>query len=205
MNFPFQLYVLDTETTGLSQKDGCEIIELSICRINDGVQKTWCMRPKNYEAIQPEALRINGHKLEDLKWATAYGRETYREVSKVLPDVEAFFMEDCESPDNRVLIGQNVGFDLEFLQAMWKAEGVADAFPFGLRPKMIDTMQLMIFLDVLDNKKEQYYNLGSLIKRYGVKNAKAHSASADTTATKELFLAILKDLKNKTKNASDLQ
>lgn len=199
MNFPFQLYVLDTETTGLSLEKGSEIIELSIYRINDDQQKSWCIKPKNYDAIQSDALRINGHKLDDLKWLTAFGRETYREANKVLPDIEMFFLEDNDAPTNRILIGQNAIFDLGFLQDLWKRENTINTFPFGDRPKIIDTLQLALFLDLLENKKSDFYNLGSLIKKYSIKNSKAHSAAADTLATKELFLAQLEDVKGRLK------
>lgn len=187
MNLPFSVYVLDVETTGLNDQTN-EIVELSIFRLNDGVQKTWCIKPTKYDTISSDALRVNGHKLADLKWETAYGKETYREMGKVLPEVENFFMEDGEDCSGRILAGQNVGFDLQFLREMWQREGVIDTFPFGDRPKMIDTLQLALFLDLIKGKREQYYNLGSLVERYGVKKLKAHSASQDTIMTKEVLL-----------------
>lgn len=191
MELPFVVYLLDTETTGLDSSQH-EIVELSISRLNDGVQRTWYLKPDKYETIQDEALRINGHKLEDLKWQTAFGRETYKETSKVLPDIENFFMEDGDSADGRILAGQNVSYDLDFLRAMWKGAGTSETFPFGGRPRMIDTLQIAFFLDLVKGKKEQFYNLGGLVERYGVKKIKAHKAENDVIMTKDVLLAQMK-------------
>lgn len=196
MDLPFVIYILDTETSGLDQNKN-SIIELSIFRLNDNVHRTWCLKPHPKDDITADALRINHHKLEDLTWQTAFGRETYREPSKVLPEIENLFLEDGDSPDRRVLVGQNVGFDLLFIKELWSRENSLDTFPFGDRPKIIDTLQLALFLDIVKNEKNQYYNLGNLIKKYGIKNSKTHSASSDTLATKELFLAQCKEVKSK--------
>lgn len=196
MSLPFAIYILDTETTGLDPLTN-EVIEISIYRLNDNVQRTWCIKPDKYDTISPDSLRINGHKIQDLKHQTEFGKETYQVLKKVLPDIENFFMEDGEASDARILVGQNCSFDLGFIKEMWLKENTMDTFPFGNRPKMIDTMQLALFLDLVNGERSQYYNLGSLIKKYGIKNTKAHSATADTLATKELFMAQLNYTKSK--------
>lgn len=188
MELPFIVYVLDTETTGLNNKVN-EIIELSILRLNDNVQQTWCIKPTRYDVIEQDALRVNGHKLADLKWETAYGRETYKEMSKVLPDIENFFMSDGEDSGTRILCGQNVNYDLQFLREMWTKANTIETFPFGDRPKIIDTLQLALFLDLVKGSKEPYYNLSSLVERYGLKKLKAHTASQDVLMTKDVLLA----------------
>lgn len=190
----FSLYVADTETTGLSDLDH-SIIEISILRVNDNVQRTWCIAPHRFDTIQMDALRINGHRIEDLKHLTEYGKNTYKSARDVIPDIENFFADDAEPAENRILVGQNPGFDLGFMQEMWKREGSLDMFPFGSRPFTLDTRQIQVFLDLAFDEAEDYYNLGSLIKRYGVKNTKAHTAAADTLATKEVFMGQLNKIK----------
>lgn len=199
--FKFELYCLDTETTGLSHTDN-EIVELSIYRFSDQSQRTWCMQPKKLHTIQADALRINGHKLEDLSHMTAYGKATYLDPMKVIPQIENWFLEDGVTDADRVLVGQNPNFDCQFLQALWRQENCSDTFPFGKRPFTIDTREIALFIDLLEGTRSEYYNLGSLIKKFGIKNSKAHTAEADTVATKELFLAQLDYVKSKFKRSN---
>jgi DNA polymerase III epsilon subunit-like protein len=191
MSFKFELYFADTETTGLDDLKN-EIIELSIYRLSDDSQRTWCLKPSKYDTIQPDALRVNGHKLEDLKHATKFGEETYLPPAKVIPDIENWFLGDGAAPEDRILIGQNPRFDLGFLQKLWKQENSMETFPFGNRPFTIDTRELTLFLDLAFGTRSQYYNLGSLVEKYKVKKLKAHRAAEDTIMTRDVFLAQLK-------------
>jgi len=198
MAFKFELYFADTETTGLSHLNN-EIIELSIYRLSDDSQRTWCIKPAKYDTIQPDALRVNGHKLEDLKHQTAFGKETYKEPNQVIPDIENWMLLDGMAAEDRILIGQNPRFDLEFLQDLWRDQGSMETFPWGNRPFTVDTRELAVFIDLLEGSRSQYYNLGSLIKKYNIKNSKAHTAASDTLATKELFMAQLNHIQSKIK------
>ena len=104
-----------------------------------------------------------------------------------LVEVENWFLEDLVAPTDRILLGQNCIFDLQFLQTLWKTYASLETFPFGKRPALLDTMQIARFLDIVDGKRNDFYNLGSLVERYGVKKEKAHQAAADTRMTKEVF------------------
>jgi DNA polymerase III alpha subunit (gram-positive type) len=198
MKYPFEIYGLDCETTGLSYLDH-EIIEMSFYRLSDDSQKTWCLKPANPDKCEQEALRINGHKIEDLKHQTKFGVETYRDPGLVLVEVENWFLEDCVAPTDRILLGQNCIFDLQFLQSLWKTYASLETFPFGKRPALLDTMQIARFLDIVEGKRNDFYNLGSLVDRYGVKKEKAHQAAADTRMTKEVFLAQLRKVQEEKK------
>ncbi len=195
----FVLYVLDTETTTLDHQNG-DIIELSIIRLNDDTQKTWTIKPENVQAISAEALRVNGHKLEDITHQTAVGKSTYRSRDKVIIEIENWIMEDNASSSDRVLCGQNPFFDLQFLQKLWESCDTTDTFPFGKRPFLIDTRQLDLILDIAQDKRSDYYNLASLVKKYGVKSEKAHKADADTRMTKEVLVNQLQLLSKALKN-----
>jgi len=186
----FEIYFADTETTGLL--DSNEIIELSLYRWSDNAQRTWCLKPKRHDNISTDALRVNGHRLEDITHKTKFGQETYLEPSRVVAEVEVWMLSDGLSSDDRVLCGQNVKFDLGMLERLWKQENCHDTFPFGPRPFLLDTREIALFLDLAHGERSQYYNLASLIKKYGIKNSKAHTAESDTLATKELFVAQLK-------------
>jgi DNA polymerase III epsilon subunit-like protein len=182
MNFSF--YVTDIETTGLDSHLH-DIIELSMYRLSDDAQKTWCIKPLNFETIDPASLRINGHKLEDITHKTKEGRERYMEASAAIIDIENWMADDGLPAEKRFLIGQNVGFDKDRLEQLWIKLGSKDSFPIGRR--MIDTMVMELFFDYCKGDFAEGYSLKNLVKKYGVKNEKAHTAAADVKATKEVF------------------
>jgi len=190
----YAIYVCDTETTGLDPYKN-DVVELSILRMSDGIQKTWFIRPTNPENIEQAALRINGYKIEDLRHETKHGRETYRNPNEVIIEVENWIAEDCMPAENRVIVGQNVAFDYSMLRQLWVKCGSEDTFPFGRR--MMDTMMLEFTVDYANRSLAEGYSLHNLLKKYGIKNEKAHAAAADVRATKELFEKQIANLRQK--------
>jgi DNA polymerase III epsilon subunit-like protein len=180
----YVLYVADCESTGLDFTRH-DVIEVSFLRLSDKVQKTWLLKPTNSNNIETDALRINGHKLEDLLHQTKEGREKYQDPNKVIVEIENFINEDNIPVSNRVLCGQNINFDIQMLKQLWFKCGAEDSFPFGRR--YLDTMQIELFMDYCKSSFGEGYSLSNLIKKYGVKNEKAHTAAADTRATAEVF------------------
>lgn len=180
----YEIFLLDTETTGLDSHIH-DVIELSILRLSTGEQKTWSLKPTNLETIDPGALRINGHKIEDLRWETKLGRDTYREANEVLVEVENWLANDGLPSEKRIMCGQNVPFDRDMLQQLWIKCSSKDSFPFGRR--YIDTMVIELFLDFCKGEFAQGYSLSNLVKKYGITNSKAHTAASDTLATKQVF------------------
>lgn len=180
----YVIYVADTETTGLSILHN-DVIELSLYRLTDNVQKTWHIKPINYNTIDTGALRVNGHKLEDLKHQTKFGIDTYKDASKTIVEIENWISEDGMPAEKRILAGHNIAFDKNMLEQLWIKCDSKDTFPFGRRS--IDTMQIEFFMDWCKGSMAEGYSLNNLVKKYGVKNEKAHSAEADTKATKEVL------------------
>jgi len=179
----YAFYCCDTETTSLSL-DG-DIIELSILRMSDQSQKTWWFKPLNPDKIDPGALRVNGHKLEDLLWQTKEGRDKYLEPAPQLIEIENWLAEDNMPAEKRFLIGHNCSFDKDRMEVLWTRCHAKDSFPFGRR--YLDTMIVELFMSYAKGEFDEGYSLNNLTKKYGVKNEKAHSASADTLATKKVF------------------
>ncbi len=105
----YTLYWFDTETTGLNSD--CDIIELSLIRSTDYAQKTWWLKPINTNSIELGALRVNGHKLEDITWQTKTGKDTYRNPSEVIVEIENWVNEDMTPAEDRILVAHNVVFD----------------------------------------------------------------------------------------------
>jgi DNA polymerase III alpha subunit (gram-positive type) len=194
----YVIYVVDVETTGLDDRSN-DIIELSMHRLTDDVQKTWCIQPFNPNNIDPDSLRINGHKKENILHQTKEGRETYIDPNKVIIEVENWVIEDGVPTTQRILAGQNVGFDKNFLEQHWIKGKSKDSFPFGRR--MLDTMQIEFFLDLCKGKMSEGYSLNNLTKKYGLKNEKAHSAAADVKVTKDVLIKQIEFFKDKLKDA----
>jgi len=182
----YVIYVADVETTGLDNRIN-DVIELSLHRMTDDVQKTWCIKPFNPDAIDPDSLRINGHKREDLLHQTKEGRERYLDPVKLIVEIENWTMEDGAPTANRILAGQNVGFDVGFLEQMWIKAKARDSFPFSVK-RQLDTMQIEFFMDLCRGKFAEGYSLNNLSKKYGLKNEKAHTAAADVKVTKDVLL-----------------
>lgn len=192
----YVIYVADVETTGLDSRKN-DVIELSLYRLSDNIQKTWHLKPINLDNIDAAALRINGHKIENLLHKTAEGRDLYKEPNKVIVEIENWIMEDGAPSDNRVLCGQNIYFDKDMLEQLWTKCNARDSFPFGRR--YLDTMMIEFFLNYCEGSMLQGYSLANLTKKYGIKNTKAHTADADTLATKEVFEKQVEFFKNKLK------
>lgn len=182
----YELYAIDTETNGLSPVDHSPI-EISIIRISTNEQRTWLLKPIDVEKTQPDALRINGHKLEDLKGLTKEGREKYIDPNKILIEIENWLLEDMSTAMSRLIVGHNSPFDRSMLIELWRKCNSSGTFPFNNRHSM-DTMQIELVSDLVKGAfSETGYSLNSLCKKYGIVNSKAHSASADILATTELF------------------
>ena len=182
----YVIYIADVETTGLDNRLN-DVIELSLHRLTDNVQKTWCMKPFNPDAIDPDSLRINGHKREDLLHQTKEGRDRYLDPNKVIIEVENWVMEDGVQTANRIMAGQNVGFDVNYLEQHWIKGQVRDSFPFSVK-RMLDTMQIEFFMDLCRGQMSEGYSLANLTKKYGLKNERAHTAEADVKVTKEVLM-----------------
>lgn len=182
----FYLYVLDTETTGLALHNS--VVEISIIRYADKSQKTWFIRAdEDPSTIQEEALRVNGHKYEDILWKTAYGKEAYIEPKQAIVEIENWLMEDGIPSDKRIITGQNVsGFDKDRILNMWKKYDQEETFPFNKRLTM-DTLQIELFLSFCFEDYNEKYSLSNLVEKYKVKKLKAHRAADDSIMTLNVF------------------
>lgn len=181
----YVIYVIDTETTGIDSSVN-EVVEGSFWRSSDDDHKTWLFRVFNEVAISDKALKINGHKKEDILHKTAFGRENYKNPLDIIPEIEAWVMTDGVSVEDRVFGGQNAEFDYEFLRALWKSAGSLDTFPFS--KFILDTMQLTRLIDVCTGRRRSRYNLSSLVKDFGISKAKAHRAAGDVKMTRDLLM-----------------
>lgn len=193
------LYVCDTETTSLNPLVG-DIIEISLYRLSDDVCRTWWMRAVNEEGIEDGALKVNGYKKEDITCKTPDGKKKFQEPKKVLSEIENWLMEDCNLTDDRFMIGHNVSFDYYYLKHTYDKHNLNACFPFGRR--MIDTAQIELLFDCARGERSESYSLSAALKKYAIKNSKAHTAESDTIATKCLFLKQIDIIKSLMKNGN---
>jgi len=188
----YEMIAVDTETLGL-EPSLHDVVELSLYRLSDDVQKTWLIKPMRIENAQPDALRVNGLKLEDLKGETQYGRDTYKNAKDVIIEIENFVAETNVPTENRCLVAHNVAFDKAMIEQLWKNCDAFDSFPFGRRT--MDTMIIELTMDYATGNFAEGYSLKNLAKKYGVKNDKAHSAASDTKCMVEIFRKQIECLK----------
>jgi DNA polymerase III alpha subunit (gram-positive type) len=201
----YSKYICDCETTGVNPELH-DVIEVCFWRLGDEESKTWWLKPLHPENIQEEALKINGHKREDILHRTEEGRAKYRNPSEVLAEIEMWFMTDSSAAEDRVFIGQNPMFDYNFLLKLWSVSGNSDNFPFGYwiedkdgkrnQGMVIDTIQLARVIDICTDQRRDRYNLGSLVKNFSITKATAHRADGDVKMTKDLFLKMIDPIKN---------
>lgn len=197
----YKMYVIDTETTGLSAVDN-DVIEIAMCRLTmenkkiEQEHKSWLLKAMNPKTIQDEALKINGHQREDILHQTAFGRENYLLPEVVIPEIEMWMMEDGVSALDRIFVGQNPFFDVNALTELWKRQNSIETFPFSLENnnRIIDTKQIVAMYDVCMGKRRRYYNLSSLVKAFSIKKGKAHRASEDTRMTCDLLIKLLEPI-----------
>jgi DNA polymerase III alpha subunit (gram-positive type) len=199
--------VVDTETTSLSPITG-EIIELSIMRFylsNPEVieQKTWCIKALNEEGIEDAALKVSGHKKDDILWKTEEGKQLYKHPVEVIPDIERWIVTDDMSAHDRIFAGQNPMFDFEFMLETWKRNNALDSFPFvhGHNKLVVDTKMLTMIIDLCMGKKRKKYSLGNLISDFGIKKGKAHRADEDVRMTKDLLVKQLQGISKAVKES----
>jgi len=194
------IYVGDTETTGIDPESH-DVIEISLCRFtmdspDDRDHRTWYLKALNPMTIQEEALRINGHKREDIIHFTKIGKEKYQMPADVVLDIENWIMEDDVSVMDRMLVGQNIEFDIKFLMELWKRVDAPDTFPWdvGRGKRSLDTQGICNFIDLCTGRRRRYTNLGTLVKAFGVKKRKAHRAEDDVAMTTDLLIKMLTPL-----------
>ena len=186
MNTGYIIYVIDTETTGLDFKEN-DVIEISASRFHFSnpekiEQKTWYLKALNPITIQDEALAVNKHKREDILHLTKFGRDTYKDPSEAIIQIEQWVHSDKMSAMDRVIAGQNVMFDVQALKALWE------------KVESLDTKMLALIVDICTGKRRRYYNLGTLVKSFNVKKRKAHRAEDDVAMTLDLLIKILTPL-----------
>lgn len=155
---------LDLETTGLDP-DREKIIQVGAVKFQgDRVLDRFETFVNPGRAIPEFIQRLTGIRPDQVSRAPFF--------SSVSQRLE-YFVED------HPIVGHNIGFDLRFLET----HGLA------LFNSRYDTWDLASF--VLPQTAE--YSLGSLARKFGLEHQRAHQAIDDADATRQLFLALLRE------------
>jgi len=157
--------VLDFETTGMSS-DKDEIIQTGLALIDETgtVCSTYASYVRPSKPVPAEITRLTGISDDDVRSA---------------PELEDMLNELVPMLQDVILVGHNVEFDGQFLQAALDRGGY---LPFTGR--MLDTVELARLL----YPTQPSYSLSSLTQTLGIDHDRPHQADSDAVATAELFL-----------------
>jgi DNA polymerase III epsilon subunit-like protein len=175
-----QYYILDLETTGLSQ-DIHEITQISIIRCIDKAQLNKYIKPDHPERTHKQALAATGRTWSDLYKGT--------DKKTAVDFVDLFFSEDGLTPEERCIIGHNIyKFDRKFLISLWSSLG--KEFPANL---WLDTLVFARSYAKMNNLNPPNFKLDSVLEMFGVKFVgQQHNAVSDTRNNYRLYEYLIK-------------
>ena len=174
------LLFLDLETSGLDPITN-EILELA-CVLNETTSLDTCwglsfhrkvvfeakIQPRRIETAHPKALEINGY--------TPAGWKNARPLREVLEYV-------AELGKDAIIVGQNIRFDMAFLNAAFKELGIEVRIDYHI----VDTVTLAFEHLVPLGLKS--LSLGAICKFLGVEPG-THTAMSDTYACREVYFKL---------------
>ncbi|MEM9332462.1 MAG: DNA polymerase III subunit epsilon [Pseudomonadota bacterium] len=164
--------IFDTETTGLSAKDGDRVIEIGaielINRFPSGNTFHIFLNPEGKE-VHPDALEVHGISNDFLK-----DKQTFAEA---LESFETFF-------SNGMLVAHNASFDMGFLNAELERLGKS---PIS-NERVVDTLQI-----ARRKFPGQRNSLDALCGRFGIDNShrEKHGALLDSELLAEVYIELL--------------
>ncbi|WGS65488.1 3'-5' exonuclease [Marinitoga aeolica] len=162
--------ILDTETTGLNPQNGDRIIEIAVYNIITE-ESNYFVKDKFVTYINPErSIPYFITKMTGISDFHVIGAPRFFEIA----DNFLNFIY------NKILVIQNVGFDMKFLNRELELVGYNN-----LSNKTIDTIMMSrkIF------KKERKHNLDAIASRLNIsKQVSRHSAEGDVIITTEAFV-----------------
>ncbi len=180
-SFDDEFVVFDIETTGLSPVT-CKITEIGAVKIKNGQVLERYNTFVNPECPIPEEI-VKLTSITDEMVADA------RTIDAVLPEFLEFV-------GDRLLIAHNAGFDISFIRAAAKAQGI----PFG--NVYLDTLALSRYL----NPELKSHKLDVLAKHYKLGDFHHHRACDDAEMLAAIFFGMAEQLKKADVNSfSELQ
>lgn len=186
----------DTETSGLDPRDGAQILSLAYILLTDDLhevaRKQYFVMPDENAVLSPQALAINGYTPELWKSRNAIKQDDLFEALRADWKYYELF--------GAWPLGQNVGFDLDFLKEGGRSRpSFAAAQKRALSYHKVDTISLAVPLDAAFGIRGEKYGLIPLCERWGVPLTNAHDSMADIEATVSLYRALVGVLRTATR------
>ena len=159
--------VFDTETTGMQPNHGDEIISLGAVRVVNGR----LLRQESFERLVDPQRSVPAV-------STAVHGLT-REMLTGHPTLGTVLPEFARYAADTVLVGHNVGFDMQFLRLSEERTGVRFTQP------VLDTL----LLDAALHPDHEAHSLEAIAGRLGIEVVDRHTALGDALVTGEMFYA----------------
>ena len=166
--------VFDTETTGLDPARGDRIVSVGAVR----VVNVRVLHGETFERlVDPQrAVPAVSTAVHGITTAMVRGQPT---IEEVLPAFDRFAADT-------VLVGHNVGFDLQFLRLERERAGLPTTSPV-----VLDTL----LLDAVLHPEHEQHSLEAIAGRLGVDVLGRHTALGDALVTGEVFVRLVALLK----------
>ncbi|HEY5853742.1 MAG TPA: exonuclease domain-containing protein [Aldersonia sp.] len=162
--------VFDTETTGLDPTRGDRIVSVGAVRVVNGR----VLHGETFERlVDPQrAVPAASTAVHGITTAMVRGQPT---IDVVLPAFDRFTADT-------VLVGHNVGFDLQFLRLERERASLSAASPV-----VLDTL----LLDAVVHPEHEAHSLEAIAGRLGVDVLGRHTALGDALVTGEVFVRLV--------------
>lgn len=161
--------VFDTETTGLDPVGGDQIISIGAVRIVNGRVRdgeTFDVLVNPGRPVPAASTAVHGITTDQVRDAAG--------IAEVLPRFARF-------ADETVLVGHNVGFDLQFLRRQRPHAGQL------LEQPLLDTL----LLDAAVHPDHEDHTLEAIAERLGVTVSDRHTALGDAVTTARVFVGLV--------------
>ncbi|MCI1942735.1 MAG: type I-E CRISPR-associated endoribonuclease Cas2e [Lactobacillus sp.] len=160
---------IDIETTGLDVESDV-ILSVGAVKNIDGNQSEFYRLIKSEAEIPEKIARLTGISNQNID-------ENGQNLNQVLGDLRKFL-------GDSTIVGYNVQFDLQFLNAAFETNGLAT-----IENESLDLLRMVKRKDkFLDN-----YRLETVLHKYNIENENPHNALSDAKATLQLALKLNKN------------
>jgi len=186
LNNDTRFIVFDTETTGLNPKKdtllsiGAIGIRKGTIEVNDRFERFINYEEQSYDRKKQATISIHG---------IIPSHPDGQAVEKVIPPFVEYI-------GDSILVGQNIGFDVEMINQNLKRAGVNQK----LKNHVLDTALMAMRLDGIRHPahaRQGKYNLDTLCNRFHIPMHDRHNAAGDAFITALLFLILSKKLQQK--------
>ena len=185
-----KLLFLDTETTGTNEKLHGVVQISGIIEIDGDVKEEFDHDCRLFpgQIYDFKALEVTGKTIREIESYPSPG-ETYK---KILQSFEKY-INRYDRNDKFYLVGQNVKFDYDFMDAWFKLNGNQYFYAY-IAYHVLDIMALSNFFNVAGIIKTKNMKLKTIADFFGITFG-AHDSAEDIRATRDIYYKYLSILR----------